>query len=60
MESNEQQIRFCKSSDGVSIAYASVGDGPPLVKAGVDAQSRRRDRVTVLLLSGFARLTGYE
>ena len=33
MESNEQQIRFCTSSDGVSLAYATVGEGPPLVKA---------------------------
>ena len=31
--SAEQEIRFCTSSDGVSIAYASVGSGPPLVKA---------------------------
>jgi len=28
-----QDIRFCKSADGVTIAYASVGNGPPLVKA---------------------------
>lgn len=28
----EQQIRFCTARDGVRIAYASVGDGPPLVK----------------------------
>lgn len=28
----EQQIRFCKSSDGVRIAYATVGSGPPLLK----------------------------
>jgi class 3 adenylate cyclase len=27
----EQQIRFCSASDGVRIAYATVGDGPPLV-----------------------------
>ena len=27
----EQQIRFCTASDGVSIAFATVGDGPPLV-----------------------------
>ncbi len=33
MKQNEQQIRFCTSSDGASIAYATVGDGPPLVKA---------------------------
>jgi class 3 adenylate cyclase/pimeloyl-ACP methyl ester carboxylesterase len=30
---DEQQIRFCTSSDGVGIAYAAVGEGPPLVKA---------------------------
>ena len=29
----EQQIRFCHSVDGVRIAYATVGSGPPLVKA---------------------------
>ncbi len=29
----EQQIRFCTSSDGVTIAYATVGDGPPIVYA---------------------------
>lgn len=29
----EQEIRFCASPDGVRIAYALVGKGPPLVKA---------------------------
>jgi pimeloyl-ACP methyl ester carboxylesterase/tetratricopeptide (TPR) repeat protein len=29
----EQQLRFCTSSDGVRIAYATTGNGPPLVKA---------------------------
>jgi pimeloyl-ACP methyl ester carboxylesterase/DNA-binding CsgD family transcriptional regulator len=29
----QQQIRFCKTTDGVRLAYASVGSGPPLVKA---------------------------
>ncbi len=28
-----QYIRFCTSADGVRIAYATVGDGPVLVKA---------------------------
>ena len=28
-----QEIHFCTASDGVRIAYATVGDGPPLVKA---------------------------
>lgn len=29
----EQRIRFCRASDGVRIAYATVGQGPPLVRA---------------------------
>ena len=29
----QQEIRFCKAADGVQIAYASVGEGPPLVKS---------------------------
>jgi pimeloyl-ACP methyl ester carboxylesterase/DNA-binding winged helix-turn-helix (wHTH) protein len=28
-----QEIRFCTASDGVRIAYASAGEGPPLLKA---------------------------
>ena len=27
----EQQIRYCKTSDGVDIAYTTYGEGPPLV-----------------------------
>jgi pimeloyl-ACP methyl ester carboxylesterase/DNA-binding winged helix-turn-helix (wHTH) protein len=30
---NEQRIQFCTTPDGVRLAYAGVGDGPPLVKA---------------------------
>jgi len=29
----QQQVRFCTASDGVRIAYAVAGQGPPLVKA---------------------------
>jgi predicted ATPase/serine/threonine protein kinase/DNA-binding SARP family transcriptional activator/alpha-beta hydrolase superfamily lysophospholipase len=29
----EQNIGFCQSSDGARLAYATVGNGPPLVKA---------------------------
>ena len=29
----DQTIRFCTTDDGVRIAYATVGQGPPLVKA---------------------------
>ncbi|MBE7555607.1 MAG: alpha/beta fold hydrolase [Anaerolineales bacterium] len=28
-----QQIRYCRTTDGVRLAYATVGQGPPLVKA---------------------------
>lgn len=28
-----QEIRFCTAPDGVSLAFATVGQGPPLVKA---------------------------
>jgi DNA-binding SARP family transcriptional activator/pimeloyl-ACP methyl ester carboxylesterase len=28
-----QEIRFCRTADGVTLAYALSGDGPPLVKA---------------------------
>ena len=28
----EQDVRFCRSPDGVTLAYATVGSGPPLVK----------------------------
>jgi len=30
---DEQEIRFCTASDGVGIAYTTVGEGPPMVKA---------------------------
>jgi pimeloyl-ACP methyl ester carboxylesterase len=30
---HRQKIHFCRAADGVRIAYASVGEGPPLVKA---------------------------
>ena len=29
----QQEIRFCQAADGVRIAYASVGEGAPLVKS---------------------------
>ena len=30
----EQQIRFCTTPDGASIAYATIGQGPQLVYLG--------------------------
>lgn len=32
-DSLDQEIRFCTTPDGVRIAYATIGDGPPFVKA---------------------------
>ena len=32
-EKTRQDIRFCTTSDGVRLAYATIGSGPPLVKA---------------------------
>src|SRR6266567_2524612 len=29
----KQEIRYCKASDGVRLAYATVGAGPPLVRS---------------------------
>ncbi|MDM0066610.1 alpha/beta fold hydrolase [Variovorax sp. J31P207] len=29
-----QQIRFCKAKDGVRLAFATTGRGPPLIKVG--------------------------
>jgi DNA-binding winged helix-turn-helix (wHTH) protein/pimeloyl-ACP methyl ester carboxylesterase len=34
VSSQQHAIRFCTASDGVRIAYALAGHGPPLVKAG--------------------------
>jgi pimeloyl-ACP methyl ester carboxylesterase/DNA-binding winged helix-turn-helix (wHTH) protein len=33
-ESSRQKIRFCDSHDGTHIAFATIGSGPPLVRAG--------------------------
>lgn len=33
LSTTQQQIRFCTTPDGVQIAYAATGQGPPLVKA---------------------------
>ncbi|HXG25073.1 MAG TPA: alpha/beta fold hydrolase [Chthonomonadales bacterium] len=30
----QQEIRFCSSPDGVRIAYAKIGNGPPIVRVG--------------------------
>lgn len=32
-QDSRQQIRFCSSADGTRLAIATLGKGPPLVKA---------------------------
>ncbi|MEU9737016.1 alpha/beta fold hydrolase [Streptomyces sp. NPDC048002] len=32
-DADSQTIRFCRAGDGTRIAYASIGEGPPLLKA---------------------------
>jgi class 3 adenylate cyclase/pimeloyl-ACP methyl ester carboxylesterase len=29
----KQEIRYCKAADGVRLAYATVGDGPPILRS---------------------------
>ena len=36
-----QRIRFCTARDGVRVAYAMAGNGPPLVKAANCGAGRR-------------------
>jgi pimeloyl-ACP methyl ester carboxylesterase/DNA-binding winged helix-turn-helix (wHTH) protein len=43
-----QQIRFCTAHDGVRLAYATMGDGPPLVKAANWLSHLDYDRETVV------------
>ena len=31
----EPQIQYAETSDGVNIAFASTGEGPPLVRVGM-------------------------
>ena len=33
-KNEDQAIRFCRSADGVQLAYSCIGSGPPLVKTG--------------------------
>jgi DNA-binding winged helix-turn-helix (wHTH) protein/pimeloyl-ACP methyl ester carboxylesterase len=39
----KQEITFCRSSDGVSLAISTCGDGPPVVKVGTWLTHVERD-----------------
>ena len=56
----EQEIRFCAASDGVRIAYATAGSGPPLVRVGTWLTHLEYDEASVagkyaFLITAFAR-----
>ncbi len=51
----EPQIQYAKTEDGVSIAYASVDQGPPIVRVSAPGMSHVQ-RLWALRLSGFQTL----
>ena len=51
-----QEIRFCTTGDGVRLAYATMGDGPPLVKAANWLSHLDYDRETVVWRHWLAEL----
>ena len=56
-----QEIRYCRTADGVRLAYAISGQGPPLVKTGNWLNHLEYDwevRSGVIFLSGFREITG--
>ncbi len=44
----DEEIRFCQSADGVRLAWAVVGNGPPIVKAGNWCSHLQLDRTSLL------------
>ncbi len=57
MAAPRQEIRFCTSSDGARIAYATAGKGPPLVTNGRPTKrnySRATGKLDQLLLRASA------
>ncbi len=43
LEPIDQDVRFCRSSDGTRIAYAQIGKGQPLLRAGYWMNDLQRD-----------------
>jgi len=62
----EQDVRFCRSSDGTRIAYSQIGEGPPLLRAGYWMNDLQRDltspvwRPWIDLLSSGRSLVRYD
>jgi pimeloyl-ACP methyl ester carboxylesterase/DNA-binding winged helix-turn-helix (wHTH) protein len=52
-----QEIRFCTADDGVRLAYATMGDGPPLVKAANWLSHLDYDRETIVWRHWLAELS---
>jgi len=53
-----QQIRFCTTADGVRIAYAVTGNGPPLVRAGTQLAHVEFDQANLVWRHWLAELSG--
>ena len=56
MSPTDQQIRFCRSSDGVRLAYAAVGEGPVLIKAATWLNHLEHDWNSPVWRRGWPRL----
>ncbi|KUO14768.1 transcriptional regulator [Streptomyces dysideae] len=56
-EADHEVIRFCRSADGTRIAYATTGDGPPLVKTANWLTHLDLDRTTPMWAHWFDGLT---
>ena len=46
--SRPQEIHFCRTADGVKLAWAALGEGPPIVKAGNWCSHLELDRSSLL------------
>ncbi|WP_338897063.1 alpha/beta fold hydrolase [Streptomyces sp. TG1A-60] len=56
-QADHEVIRFCRSVDGTRIAYATTGDGPPLVKTANWLSHLDLDRTTPMWAHWFDGLT---
>lgn len=54
-----QRIRFCEVQDGTRIAYATLGSGPPLLKAANWLNHLEFDRDSPIWGKGFARIAAH-